>query len=156
MNSFDDENEIPNFKDTAIWQKGMDIAVLTHKIAELIDEIDEESPLGTMKGIFKESALIIPAKIAGAIGMGIYDLKMENATIVRKCARELGTTCTSLKMFGFKEEAYLNLLREEIEALRLLFIEWVAGFDQFDYVVDRWGLFNPPGVGPDDVDVDDY
>jgi len=38
---------------------------------------------------------------------------------------------------------------------RLLFIDWVSKFDKWDYVIDRWGLFNPPGVGPFDHDPDD-
>jgi hypothetical protein len=29
------------------------------------------------------------------------------------------------------------------------------GFDKWDYIIDRWGLFNPPGVGPFDKDPDD-
>jgi hypothetical protein len=31
----------------------------------------------------------------------------------------------------------------------------VASFDKWDYIIDRWGLFNPPGVGPFDKDPDD-
>lgn len=149
----DYEEEHPGFKKSPIWQKGMDIAILAHKIAEIIDEEDEDSPLWTVKGIFRESAYLIPAKLAGAIGIDLYDLKMENAAIIRKCARELKTSCTSLEMFGFKEKEYLEMLRNEIEVLRLLFIDWVAGFDQFDYIIDRWGLYNPPGVGPHDIDI---
>jgi hypothetical protein len=42
-----------------------------------------------------------------------------------------------------------------MEEFRLLFIDWVAGFDQQNYVIDRWGLFNPPGVSAHDHDPDD-
>jgi len=31
----------------------------------------------------------------------------------------------------------------------------VSKFDQWNYVTDRWGLFNPPGVGPFDKDPDE-
>ncbi|HZL08348.1 MAG TPA: hypothetical protein VFC65_00005 [Prolixibacteraceae bacterium] len=49
-----------------------------------------------------------------------------------------------------------NLLKNGlIEEYRLLFIDWVAAFDKWDYIIDRWGLFNPPGVGPFDHDPDD-
>ena len=27
--------------------------------------------------------------------------------------------------------------------------------NKWDYIIDRWGLFNPPGVGPFDKDPDD-
>ena len=42
-----------------------------------------------------------------------------------------------------------------LDEYRLLFIEWVKAFDPWDYQIDRWGLFNPPGVGPFDHDPDD-
>jgi len=42
-----------------------------------------------------------------------------------------------------------------IEEYRLLFIDWVSKFDKWNYIIDRWGLFNPPGVTPFDKDVDD-
>lgn len=61
----------------------------------------------------------------------------------------------SLEMFGFEEVHYFDLVRDLIEEYRLLFIDWVASFDAWDYVIDRWGLFNPPGVGPFDKDPDD-
>ncbi len=53
-------------------------------------------------------------------------------------------------MFGFEEAKYFHIVRNLIEEFRLLFIDWVAAFDKEDYVIDRWGLFNPPGVGPFD------
>ena len=58
-------------------------------------------------------------------------------------------------MFGFEEVKYLHIVRNLIEEFRLLFIDWVAAFDKEDYVIDRWGLFNPPGVGPFDKDPDE-
>jgi hypothetical protein len=42
-----------------------------------------------------------------------------------------------------------------IEEYRLLCIDWVASFGQWDYIIDRWNLFNQPGIGPFDKDPDD-
>ena len=50
---------------------------------------------------------------------------------------------------------YLDLLRNEVEEFRVLFAEWVKTFDQWNYIIDRWGLFNPPGINYDDYDPDD-
>jgi hypothetical protein len=80
---------------------------------------------------------------------------MENAAIIRHHARALQTSVHSLTMFGYKEESYFKVLRNEIDEFRLLFIDWVAGFDQWNYIIDRWGLFNPPGVTAHDHDPDD-
>ena len=59
-----------------------------------------------------------------------------------------------LDMFGFEYVEYYQIVRDLIEEYRLLFIDWVAGFDKWDYIIYRWGLFNPPGVGPFDKDPD--
>ena len=80
---------------------------------------------------------------------------MEASAIVRKAARDLIVHCRGLEIFGFKETQYLDLIRNAVEEYRLLFIDWVNSFDQWDYFIDRWGLFNPPGVGPFDKDPDD-
>ncbi|GHA28182.1 hypothetical protein GCM10007103_07180 [Salinimicrobium marinum] len=37
----------------------------------------------------------------------------------------------------------------------MLFAEWVKTFDQWDYILDRWGLFNPLGINIEDPDPDD-
>jgi hypothetical protein len=80
---------------------------------------------------------------------------MENATLIRKGARELITDARILQEFGFRDIDYLDVLRTEIEAFRILFAEWVKTFDPWDYMKDSWGLFNPPGINYDDKDPDD-
>ena len=118
--------------------------------SEMIERMFEEN-----KEFMLANAIMIPAKIAGAEGADIYDLRMENAAIIRKAARELITDARGLEMNGFKDIEYLDLLRDEIEEFRVLFAQWVAGFDQENYIIDRWGVFNPPGVNYDDHDPDD-
>jgi hypothetical protein len=54
-----------------------------------------------------------------------------------------------------QDKDYISLLRNEIDEFRLLFIDWVASFDAWNYIKDDWGLFNPPGVSAHDKDPDD-
>lgn len=97
--------------------------------------------------------MIIPAKIASASAYDIlYDIKMQNAAIIRKAAIELITDVRGIQMCGFKDIEYLDLLRNDIELFRILFTEWVKTFDCRNYITNRWGLFNPPGVHYDDID----
>ena len=91
----------------------------------------------------------------GAESVELYDIKMENAAIIRKAARELATYTHGIEMTGFKDTEYLDLLRKEVEEFRILFAEWVKPFNPWDYIIDRWGLFNPPGINYDDHDPDD-
>jgi len=161
FDNYDDENT-QNTKKTPIFIKAMEILTLSDKITDLIfstvsetdNDIEQQMLKSTAQHI-KENAMGIPAKISGAMAVDLYDLKMENAAIIRKLAREIATNCTGLKMYSFPETDYLNLLRAEIENFRVLFAEWVNTFNEWDYIIDRWGLFNPPGINYDDPDPDD-
>ena len=96
-----------------------------------------------------EDAALLTVKVSGAEAGDLYDIRMENAAIIRKAARDLSTHCTTLELYGFTETQYLILIREALEAYKFLFREWVQGFDPWNYILDDWGLFNPPGVTPD-------
>ena len=100
-------------------------------------------------------AALLTVKVAGAEATGLYDLKMENAAIIRKAAGDLMVQQHSLESFGFEYVEYYQMVRDMIEEYRLLFIDWVASFDKWNYIIDRWSLFNPPGIGPLDKDPDD-
>lgn len=140
-------------QDLPIYQKGEEIFHVVSKICDLID--DDDPHLGHVKAIMLEDAMLLTVKVAGGEGGQLYDIKMECAAIIRKAAMELMVQNHALEMFGFEHVEYFQIVRDLIEEYRLLFIEWVAGFDKWDYVIDRWGLFNPPGVGPFDKDPDD-
>src|SRR5690606_3611947 len=73
--------------------------------------------------------MMIQAKLAAAHGAQLWDIRMENAAIIRKNARELMIQNHTLKAFGFREVKYYDIVREQLEEFRLLFREWVAGFD---------------------------
>lgn len=148
----EDENH-DGYKQLPIFLKGREIAELVEAILELADKDNE--PLQSICGMMYADAHNLCVKVAGAEAAELYDLRMENAAIIRKSARDLVVQTHGLSMFGFPNPEYFVLLREAVEEYRLLFIDWVAGFDRWNYVIDRWGLFNPPGVGPHDVDPDD-
>lgn len=150
-----DEDEDQNrerYQDLPLFKKGKEIYDVVHQIGKLIP--DNNPYLQDIKGQMMCDAALLTVKIAGAEGAGLYDIKMEAAAIIRKAARDLMVTNHSLEMFGFKEVQYFQIVRDLIEEYRLLYIDWVAGFDKWDYIIDRWGLFNPPGVGPFDKDPD--
>ncbi|MBR9999021.1 MAG: hypothetical protein KFF73_08620 [Cyclobacteriaceae bacterium] len=149
----EEENENLDPESLPIYRKGREIFDVVHQLTELIPEDNKE--LDMIKEILITDASQLMIKVAGAEGGGLYDLKMEAATLIRKAARDLMVQNHALRMFGFKEVRYYEIVRELLEEYRLLFIQWVSEFDQWEYVIDRWGLFNPPGVGPFDHDPDD-
>ncbi|MBC8155003.1 MAG: hypothetical protein H7Z72_19085, partial [Bacteroidetes bacterium] len=80
-------------------------------------------------------------KIVGAEGGDLYTLRMENAVIVKIHARELLAQTSYCKAERLADPAYLLVLRDEIEAFRELFVEWINSFDKDNDVPDEWGLF---------------
>lgn len=152
----EEDNDFPDFRKTEempIYKKGQEIFDLVFQICGLIPEDNEY--LQCVKTQMLGNAALLSVKVAGAETSGLYDRKMESAAMIRKAARDLLAFNQSLEMFGFKEIEYFDIVRDLIEEYRLYFIDWVAGFDQWNYVIDRWGLFNPPGVGPFDKNPDD-
>jgi len=149
----DEEDDFRKHENLPIYRKGKEILDLVIKITDLIPEDNEY--LQDVKGFMLSDAAMLTVKVAGAEAAELYDLKMECAAIIRKAARDLIVHQHSLEAFGFEYTEYYPMIRELVEEYRLLFIDWVAGFDKWDYVIDRWGLFNPPGVGPFDKDPDD-
>ncbi|MGE0587915.1 MAG: hypothetical protein AB7O48_05035 [Cyclobacteriaceae bacterium] len=136
-----------------IYKKGKEIFDVVDQLTQLILEDNER--LQVIKAQMLVDAAQLTVKVAGASGAGLYDMKMEAAAIIRKAARDLMVLNHNLEMFGFKEVYYFNIVRNLIEEYRLLFIDWVNNFDKWDYIIDRWGLFNPPGIGPFDKDPDE-
>lgn len=131
-----------------IFLKGEEILEVVRQLIDLIPEEDEL--LNSLKGILLEDAFMLTSKIVSAEAVEIYDLKMENATLIRKAARDLMVQNHTLEDFGFEHTGYFQIVRNLLEEYRLLFIDWVATFDINNYIIDRWGLFNPPGVSPFD------
>jgi hypothetical protein len=146
----DEENDFNEYEKLPLFLKGKEILDVVTDILALIE--DDNEHLDIIKQFILEDAYMLTAKIAGAEGGDLYDLRMENAAIIRKAARDLMVQNESLEMLGFEHVQYYSIVRDLLEEYRLLFIDWVAGFDKSNYIVDRWGLFNPPGVGPFDED----
>lgn len=157
--AFENRNK---YKDSPLFIKASEILKLSQRIAEIATQYEPETEdkhelevLRNYALLIREDASKIPNKIAGAWSVDLYDLKMENAALIRKSARDLMTHMTGLEIYGFKESEYLDLLRDEIEGFRILFAQWVATFDPWNYIIDRWGLFNPPGINYDDPEPDE-
>src|SRR5690606_3231895 len=108
------------WKKLPVFQKAMEIEELVRHIITSVEKADIDfkdeyraSMVADNIRYLRENAAIIPAKIAGASSEDqIYDLRMENAAIIRKAARELITDARGIQMNGFKDIEYLDLLRK--------------------------------------------
>jgi hypothetical protein len=71
---------------------------------------------------------------------GLYTIRMENASIIRKNAQFIKSSMLTMMSEGVMEEAHGYIIREEIDKFRELFKIWVSTFQKDEYE-DEWGLF---------------
>jgi hypothetical protein len=135
-----------------LFRKSIDILNLTETICSMLPEDEGESEF--THRLMMENATIVPAKIKGAMVMDVYSLKMENAVIIKVNVMQLKVQLWSCEAIHEMERKYLDVLRDEIEAFRQIFIKWVTSFDKENDLPDEWHLFNDPATFPPDEPFD--
>ena len=92
-----------------------------------------------------ESAYIINAKLAGALGSDSYIVCMQSAALIRSNAEYLRLSNHSLNEMTNIEKKYISVFRVEMEKFRELFILWAkevkAMKEKDEFSEDEWGLF---------------
>ena len=111
-----------------------------YKYAALFCETLEGEMAEMTANLIMQNALMLCPKIVGAEGADMYILRMENASIIRTNCRELETQVRAADMFEICTPEYKDIVLDEIEKFRLLFIEWVKHFEK-DEFEDDWGLY---------------
>jgi len=71
---------------------------------------------------------------------GLYTIRMENASIIRKNAQFIKSSMLTMMSEEVIEKAHGYVIREEIDKFRELFKIWVSTFQKDEYE-DEWGLF---------------
>jgi hypothetical protein len=126
-------------KNMPIYQKAMDIAKTVRLLGSTLEGDDKEM----YEYHLNESAMIMAAKLGGAIGSGSWLLSMQNASIVRSHAEWMLTATSGLKHMTKADRDYVKVLRTDMEEFRELFNEWVKEIHKMDKddFEDEWGLF---------------
>lgn len=132
------EAENRRIEQLPVLKKANEILEITQAI---VSTIDEEDDVLMMSEQMMANAMMLPTKIVGAEGADLYTLRMENAVLIKTHARELLTQTNYLRAEKLSDPAYIDLLREEIENFRVLFVDWVNSFDKSNDIPDDWGLF---------------
>jgi len=91
------------------------------------------------KGMIMGDAFQVAVKIKSSEA-GLYMIRMENASIIRKNAQFISSSMLTMIAENVIEEAHGLVIREEIDQFRLLFRHWVSTFER-DEFEDEWGLF---------------
>ncbi|MEP7110081.1 MAG: hypothetical protein ABI760_18950 [Ferruginibacter sp.] len=153
FNDEDGDNKNENWKPVkihgnALFKKAIDILNLTETICDVLPE-DEHADI--TRRLMMENAMIVPAKIKGAMAVEeVYSIVMENAVIIKVNICQLKAQLWACDAIHSVEEKYLDVLKDEIESFKKIFIQWVTSFDKENDLPDEWHLFNDPGTFPDD------
>ena len=99
-----------SYLQTPLFQKSEEIFETLKNITALFPRDNEI--LMILKNQLMEDVMLIQAKLTGSHAVKLYDLKMENATFIRKAARDLLVSYHSLEQFGFKEVEYYHIIRQ--------------------------------------------
>lgn len=157
MEEFDDD-DLENFdpdEDKELWKPvyvlNKELQKQTEKISQTLSSMLELIPEGDEMNRYQMETMItdsmqVRAKLAGAWGGDMYNIYMENASIIRSLMREMRAFTFGIEMDNEVgdgagvETKYAHLLREEIEQFRKTFCDWVKSFEK-DEFEDEWGLY---------------
>jgi hypothetical protein len=132
----------------ALYKKSIDILNLAQTVCDMLPEDDDHAD--STKSLMMQNAYLVPAKIAGAAGMEYYSLVMENAVIIKVNICQLREQLWACVTLHDIEQQYIDVIRNEIEAFRKIFIDWITAFDKTHDLPDEWHLFNDPSTFPDE------
>ena len=131
----------------SLFKKGIDILNLTESLCDVLPENDHSE---STKRMMLQNAMAVPSKIKTAMAVDeIYSFVMENAVLIKINMVQLQEQLWALSALHNVEEKYLNVLRNEIEQFRKIFITWISYFEKGSDFPDDWHLFNDPSNFPD-------
>lgn len=103
------------------------------------DNNTKEMTASVASAIFND-AHIVAVKIMSSEAVGTYVGRMENASIIRINAQSIASSLLLMLAETDVDAEHIKTLREEINAFKGMFRQWVASFTK-DEFTDDWGLF---------------
>ncbi len=128
---------LDKYEKLPVYQKAQELFDLAEVIADSLKEDQMKEHLAAQ--MFTNAALI-QAKIAGAEGGGLYSLRMQNAVLIKLAVQDMFNAVSFSSMVEINEEDYVDLMRDKVEEFRLVFIDWIRGFDKTYDIPDNWAI----------------
>ncbi|MEO3407177.1 hypothetical protein AAFN85_24885 [Mucilaginibacter sp. CAU 1740] len=128
---------LEKFEKLPVYQKAQELFDLADVIAEALKEDSMKEHLAIQ---ICSNAALIQAKIAGAEGGSLYSLRMQNAVLIKLAVQDMFNAVSFASMVKINEEDYVQLMREKIEEFRLVFVDWIRGFDKTYDIPDNWAI----------------
>lgn len=122
----------------ALYEQWRELFGLVMAFAETLPEEEDEAL--SSKGMIYENAYVIAPKIMSACGDTLYQIKMENAALIRFNCRQMWEQIAFAVLMGRADPEHKQVIEEALNRFKELFRQWVATFRQDEYE-DEWGLF---------------
>ncbi len=128
---------LEKYEKLPVYKMAQELFDLVEIIADALKENDRKEDLAAQ--MFSNAALI-QAKIAGAEGGGLYSLRMQNAVLIKLAVHDMFNAVSFASMMEINEEDYVDLMRDKVEEFRVVFVDWIRGFDKTYDIPDNWAI----------------
>lgn len=122
----------------ALYKQWREVFGLIMAFAETLPEEEHEAH-GT-KSMIYQNAFIVAPKIISGCGDTLYQIKMENAALIRFNCRQMWEQIAFAVLLGDADVVHKQVIEEALNRFKELFRQWVATFRRDD-CEDEWGLF---------------
>lgn len=122
----------------ALYNQWREVFVLVMAFAESLPE--EEDEMLSTKSMIYQNAYVVAPKIMSACGDTLYQIKMENAVLIRFNCRQMWEQIAFAALTGSADDDHKKVIEDAIGRFKELFRQWIATFRRDEYE-DEWGLF---------------
>ena len=125
----------------SLYEQWREVFQLVMAFSDTLPEVkDEEEIVLSTKQLIFENAFIIAPKILSASRDTLYEIKMENAALIRFNCRQMMDQIGYAVLMGNADQTHKSVIEEALIEFKLRFRHWVSLF-QKDEFEDEWGLF---------------
>jgi len=123
----------------ALYNQWREIFQLVQAFLDTLPETKEEE-LPDTRHFILQNAYVVAPKIHSAAGDMLYEIKMENAAIIRFNCRQMMEQVGYAAFTGEADMAHKEAIEEAMVEFKRLFRHWVSLFKKDEYE-DEWGLY---------------
>lgn len=128
---------LDKYEKLPVYKKAQELFDLAEIIADALKEDEMKEHLAAQ---MISNAALVQAKIAGAEGGGLFSLRMQNAVLIKLAVQDMFNAVSFASMVEINEEDYVDLMREKVDEFRLVFNDWIRGFDKTYDIPDNWAI----------------
>ena len=128
---------LDKYEKLPVYQKAQELFDLVEIIADALKEDEMKEHLAAQ---MISNAALVQAKIAGAEGGGLFSLRMQNAVLIKLAVQDMFNAVSFASMVEINEEDYVDLMRGKVDEFRLVFNDWIRGFDKTYDIPDNWAI----------------